>query len=704
MGLEQIISAIPEGTTQTLMPEHHDSLCRIEELLEYTEPRFKQISHTENSRFMIFSAPGATGKTTLAKYISAYKKGIYWDLSKIFLGEGSFHGNIVKAVGYDRLTEFFKNLKAGKELLVIDAFDESETIAGRKPIEFFLEDLIDVTDGSLIPTVVLLARTETALFMANFLKERHVNYSHYEIGFIARDNAKKLVRNIIKMKDNNIPDSLIEKYITQQFEIIEKLLVNHNDIDSFLGYAPVLEVLGMAFDKESNTMKYLNALKSGATRPRIIEEIMDKLFDREQEKICDALNQKWEKKSLKISWEQIYTKNEQLVYLLEYLIFNAVGNFYQNETIPEELYEEYLESVTSLLRQHPFINCTIHSESEITEFAGPAFRDYSLAFLLNHSNPNFRELVEIYFDESRKKGIHCTSQILFECYKEMSAEISGSFILSYLYDSFRARESATDISHLSIYEYDDSEIEKTDNSSKKVYANFVLDSDTTKESSIFVLTNNNSELSFRQLVNIDIDADYKVIIGGDTVNDTRIYNSEIICKQLEWDADNITLESTSDTEIVISSKNPATVRRGIRPKFILHRNAVKNNIKVDIPNITNYYGLIPYKCDFAEEDINDFNSFACAVRRILICLRSHSKDTPARKVDYIENRIIGKNESKMKVLDFLKRNSILYSDEQDWLYKLDIDKLSAFSVKWNEVKNGILNSLHSLYDAYCKFS
>ena len=65
MGLEQIISAIPEGTTQTLMPEHHDSLCRIEELLEYTEPRFKQISHTENSRFMIFSAPGATGKTTL---------------------------------------------------------------------------------------------------------------------------------------------------------------------------------------------------------------------------------------------------------------------------------------------------------------------------------------------------------------------------------------------------------------------------------------------------------------------------------------------------------------------------------------------------------------------------------------------------------------------------------------------------------------
>ena len=55
-------------------------------------------------------------------------------------------------------------------------------------------------------------------------------------------------------------------------------------------------------------------------------------------------------------------------------------------------------------------------------------------------------------------------------------------------------------------------------------------------------------------------------------------------------------------------------------------------------------------------------------------------------MDYIDNRIIGKNTYKKVILDFLLSEHILFTDEQDWLYKLDTTKLSQFSINWNEIR------------------
>lgn len=97
-----------------------------------------------------------------------------------------------------------------------------------------------------------------------------------------------------------------------------------------------------------------------------------------------------------------------------------------------------------------------------------------------------------------------------------------------------------------------------------------------------------------------------------------------------------------------------------------------------------------------------FDSFANIVRRIFSCLRSHSKDTPARKMDFIDNRIIGSSDKKRKVLNFLLDKKVLYTDEQDWLYKLDTDKVAQFAIMWNDVRSGDFASLRKLYDEYIK--
>ena len=104
---------------------------------------------------------------------------------------------------------------------------------------------------------------------------------------------------------------------------------------------------------------------------------------------------------------------------------------------------------------------------------------------------------------------------------------------------------------------------------------------------------------------------------------------------------------------------------------------------------------------FEAEDA-DFDSFANIVRRIFSCLRSHSKDTPARKMDFIDNRIIGSSDKKRKVLNFLLDKKVLYTDEQDWLYKLDTDKVAQFAIMWNDVRSGDFASLRKLYDEYIK--
>ena len=111
--------------------------------------------------------------------------------------------------------------------------------------------------------------------------------------------------------------------------------------------------------------------------------------------------------------------------------------------------------------------------------------------------------------------------------------------------------------------------------------------------------------------------------------------------------------------------------------------------------------MIPYQVDDKLNNaLEDYVFFANLIRRIFSCLRSHSKDAPARKIDFINNRIVSLSEYKKSVLEFLLDNGILYTDEQDWLYKLNTDKLSTYSIKWQDVRDGNFDSLKMLYDIY----
>ena len=56
--------------------------------------------------------------------------------------------------------------------------------------------------------------------------------------------------------------------------------------------------------------------------------------------------------------------------------------------------------------------------------------------------------------------------------------------------------------------------------------------------------------------------------------------------------------------------------------------------------------------------------------------------------------------SKKTIIAFLLKTGILYNDRQDWLYKLNTDKLGEYSIRWNAVNNGDLSSLNYLYNLF----
>jgi len=96
----------------------------IDESPFFIEPTFDGIVKGNNkSPFVVVTAPGATGKSALSKYICKLKKAFYWNLSKAVIGDNYFIGTVSKAFGPDYLSKALSDLDRGKLGFVIDAFD-----------------------------------------------------------------------------------------------------------------------------------------------------------------------------------------------------------------------------------------------------------------------------------------------------------------------------------------------------------------------------------------------------------------------------------------------------------------------------------------------------------------------------------------------------------------------------------------------------
>lgn len=628
MELSSIIGSksISRSEKFQLQKNTHSSIHYIEEQPFYISPSFLSIKtdikiSTLNPKFLIFSAPGATGKSALAKHISYTYQSIYWNLAKIELGEKTFVGTIVDAVGPTNYSDFISKMSCGKALLVIDALDEAELISGRKMLSNFIKDINQAIQEWTAPPVILLSRTETAQFIGSICLENKISIDHYEIGFFQETQSKEFVLEHLKKSKTKITDA-DKECVDVYFKTISKQ-ITRDEAESFLGYAPVLEAISAHVNSEPNKAKLLSGLENKTNGTDIILNIMEELLKRECVKFVDAFQRACKDDYPDYDkWSELYLPIEQLARLLFYILFlDSNYDNVPNENLPARMVDEYQERINTLLSQHPFIqNRLENSLSGSCDFTGPAFRDYLLARLLLQNDTT--ELVKLYFSESRSDS-YFPSQLFWDYYIKISEGKIYNQHVSYLYESFKAKASVKQQPYLNI-----SQILSNDDASAEYIIGFGMNSQ--KDENIyyeFPLVISTDRIVFDQLSNAIIDVPELDVLIGRELLDCRISNSKVTCRQLIISANHIAIESHRPFGTLLISLQP--VKRepaNINTIFDILSN---EDLKISFPNIQEYYKLYDYK--FSQDDVKDIDitRFAYATRSIFMQFRIHGKDTGA---------------------------------------------------------------------------
>ena len=679
--LSSVMTGIVGDTPVNLLPASHKSIKLIKEKPFYIGTNFKQIGLNKNARFVIVSAPGATGKSAFGKYIAYTRNAIYWNLAEISLGDGTFQGTLYRALGAQKISSYAKQLHDGEVTLVIDAFDEAEIISGRKNVETFIREANEFLEDAVSPSIVLLSRTETAQNIATYLRSNKIPYVHYEIDFFPETPAKKFVESVISEK-RAITPAIIE-CINQYFLQIQRLIKDRSVLKGFLGYAPVLEAVAAHITEISNTAKILSDLHDDTDEISLIGRIMDNLLEREQEKFVSAFQEKLKEDASRIQdWSKIYSKSEQLIRVLNYILLGEITfDDYIMDDFPTYYTDEYTETVSRFLPQHPFIRNIFTEESSNSDidYAGPAFRDYSLAHII--LNKEQEASAELYY-QRESSSAHFPSQLFWNHYIELSGNHINSNHLSYLYEAFKAK---TTIGYQAFLDVSQSAIGTT--------ARFLIaqGTETIELTDLDVIVIDNSFL-FDTVNNTSINVEGTVCVGQSEIS--SITDSSIICKELLIKSKKISINAFSPNTTIIYSECP--VKTQFNPTIVMTNN--DGNIQVDIPNIYEFPKLSRYKRVFESENADDIFSFIYSLRKIFSCFRTHKKDMPARDAEKIDFVIIGDNTSRKAVFSFLCDKGIVFRSAH--LYKVNLTEMSKMGISWGALMATNTEQLSIAYKSF----
>lgn len=681
MTLEAVLDSIKGSESVELLPQAHKSISIITEEPFYIGTSFIKYGQNLNSRFILVSAPGATGKSAFGKYVAYIRNAIYWNLSEISLGDGSFQGTLYRALGATKISDYAQKLQNGSVTLVIDAFDEAEMISGRKNVETFLTEANDFLENSTKSAIVLLSRTETAQNISAFFKDNRIPHTHYEIGFFPENKARDFVLKTIEKRKAINP--AIEQCVDQYFSRIRGIVQDQEIIKKFIGYAPVLEAIAAHIIEFNNTAKLLSELNEGSNEVLLIDRIMVNLLDREKSKFTNAFRERIKEDADKIlDWEAIYSKEEQLTRLLNYILMGEVDvTDYSVFTLPEYIYDEYAETIQLFLPQHPFIQNTFADKSKsVLDFTGPAFRDYCLAHLMLQDD-DCEASAELYYQRESATA-KFPSQLFWDHYIDLNNQKIKSNHLMYLIEAYKSKTTVGCDSFLDLSQDEDG-----------THATFriVKDNNTIEESDLDIQVSNN-QFVFDNMRNTAIDVEGTILVGAG--DNAYIIDSSICCNQLIINSKALSITAYAPSATTIIS-------RGLMESKAPVLNTATNgngNIYIDIPNFYDFPRLTKYKKDLTSPDQLDIYLFVHYLRKIFSCFRTHKKDMPARDAEKIEFVIVADNPIKKDIFNFLRETSVVFRDAH--LYKINLENMSALGISWGALISTNIKQLENVYQKF----
>lgn len=679
--------------------DDYSILQRIRETDFYYPSPVNLRQRAENSKFILFSAPGAVGKTALAKHIAYTYGGLYWSVSSPIIGKAVFAGVISHAIGIGTgkgalSDEFYNNLKTGQNLLILDAFDEAALTSGRDGVYEFIKEIGNILTTSTVPSIILTARTEMADFIECICAEMNFGITRYDIDYFKEDDAPIFIKKYLQFRNITVTPAL-QATIDDNITEIRARLDENSDLRSFIGYAQVLIILARQIEK-GNTSRIRFPHRTENAPNRLIADIIQQLIYREQCKLEDfkhGIRDKYIRNGLVSLIDSLYNKQEQLLRLQYYITCDGaitLNDYKECSALLQEDQAAYLELLKTWLPEHVFI-----SKQSIL----PIFGDYMLAESL--LNPDLVFFAEEY-QQQVSTGCRLPSRVFLDCYLSLNQNCVNC---EHIYFLDLAYSSQATINNKTFCEIRASSSEDdVVQAQKTLYLTYSNFEDTTKKYlSIRIIRNENAAVSLNRVENMAISVDGTVELSPMIACNVTIRNADIECDVLSLNGSEVLFETYGDEEIRIIVHQRINRIPGNRITIKGTKRLRISFPKSDGNSRELLYELQSYLYDFESSDstTDTFVQFVHALKKVLeqFCADHYAGDIAKHK-----EKIDARNHTgiKCRVLRFLKSYGLIY--EEGTLYKCNSTVMDSLRISQPAYcypnQSGQLTHAYELYLAW----
>lgn len=595
-------------------------------------------SKTTSPDVIMISAPGAVGKSTLARKVAAFSKAIYIDLAKAEpVGANSITGGLARL-------RLYESWLSGDIALLIDGLDEARLKVTQSSFEAFLADVSQL--GRLAPgRIVLLGRTGAVQDAWVTLEDQSVSKKVIEIGFFDDERAfefcEALAKNILR-GDN--------PHLSVYLDVIRALLSSlrkstATEGSDFSGYAPVLQAVTDAVCSETNPTK-LSSDVSGATQEEILRSIVDRVLARERSKLSGL---GFEESSSAF----LYLREEQLGHLCHRLYGTPAPAL---PPLPPNELEIYQQALETWIPEHPFLKTDKHASSAVFKAAIAAY--------------GMREKSSVEIIVAKEICSPTVNPFVHVFYKP-EAEISGAMPLEAVglyFDSLLASLPLDSRAKLSIE--GEEEIETDEDLIAPVEISIFNDKSSRVTSQSFSTSQAGLLILGRNVRGVHAsipNAEVKAGCGGEL----KIVGQFLIeCDCLKLAADSLVVESEAGEKAeVVLSASKVSVDNIVRTPTVRH----EANLAVSWPGSSSH----PWVAHtYTPTEIADSRLYEAARRlsKFIIAFRSHSKGSLARYRNKLDHARMTKGTGQL-VLNALKQEGVITTKGD--FYHLDANALGA---------------------------
>jgi len=608
------------------------------------------------SSIWLIAAPGAVGKSTFAREISAQVGAAYLDLAKADSVAGNYlTGGLVR-------NNIFSQWQSGTAAVVIDALDEARLRVTQGSFEDFLRDIGSLSAKRSIPTL-LFGRVGIIEDAWLAFADQGISCPILDIQFFSHDRSATFVMSALKRLSGESRFAHLRRGLDNHRVVYQDAAqafvdglaeTTQTDGTHFVGYAPVLEAVATALAAVPNPATLGDAVER-AVQEGVLQRVTEQVLDRESEKLREQLDDV----PVKLRTD-LYTRSEQLSRLASVVLGAPTPPLPQILNVQQQT--SYNAAVNGLLHQHPFLDGTGRSPSSAV------FAASILADALFSASPDVESKAQLHAG----RGPHTPNPFLIDFYLQRAKSVQGDPSLARpehviaLYDSERARAKPGDIVRLSIEGLEDSEILDVE---IQISANGEA-----KPRVVEFASKGPGRLLFgRQVHGVSVDTQIldATIGSGGTVEliapvSLNVRGVSFECVELVAQSSDSS-GSAEDCSIVLEAEYLENHRLVVAPTV---RKGVEFSVSWPDASVYPWTAVAARK---VQDMGGDVDSVLLSIRRLALAFRSHSKGRLARFEGKIEHRRITKGAQGDEIRERLIADGVL--THEGAMYYLDADRL-----------------------------